>query len=256
MLTEHLLETLRQLRLTGMAHALEQQLTQPATHDELGFEERFALLLEREATYRDNRRVSRLLRAAKLRFAASVHDIDYHHPRGLNKSRMASLVNGDWLHKRQNLLITGPTGCGKSWLASAFGDCACRSGWSVRYFRASRLFEALTLAHGDGSYPKLLDQLAKTDLLILDDLGVSALSHAQRNDWLEVMEDRYGVRSTLVTSQLQVKLWHKAIGEPTLADAILDRLVHNAHRIRLTGESMRKRNAINEQSTDGATDES
>lgn len=239
MLTQKLLELFRSLRLSGMADALERQLTQPATHEGLGFEERLGLLIDAEATARENRRVERLLRAAKLRYGASVHDINYRHPRGLSKSRMASLINGDWLHKHQGLLITGPAGCGKSWLACALGDNACRQGFSVRYFRASRLFKALEIGRGDGSYAKQLAQLARTDLLILDDFALEPLSARSRNDLLEIMEDRYAERSVLVTSQLAVKHWHKAIGDPTLADAILDRLVHNAHRLELKGETMR-----------------
>ncbi len=244
MLTQHILETLRRLKLTGMADAFEQQLAQPGTHAELAFEERLGLLVDREATHRENRRVERLLKAAKLKLKASVHDIDYQHPRGLSKSRMATLANGEWLHHRQNVTLCGPTGCGKSFIACALGDNACRQGFSVRYFRASRLFDALTIAHGDGRYPRVLEQLAKTDLLIIDDFALDTLTHTQRTDFLELMEDRYGTRSSLVTSQLPVRHWHKAIGEPTLADAILDRLIHNAHQLELKGESMRKRHPV------------
>ena len=239
MLTHELIERLRSLRLTGMAEALDRQLTQPATHEELSFEQRLALLVDTEVTARENRRIDRGLRIAKLRYRASVHDIDYRHRRGLKKAHMASLIQGDWLHKHHGLLITGQTGTGKSWLACALGDNACRLGFTVRYFRASRLFKALEIARGDGSYAKQLIALARTDLLILDDFALEPLAARHRNDLLEIMEDRYGERATLVTSQIPVQHWHKAIGEPTLADAILDRLVHNAHRLELDGETMR-----------------
>ncbi len=240
MILQTLLQSLRQLKLFGMANALEGQLTQPTTYADLSFEERLSLLLECETTERDNRRRQRLLKAAKLRIPAHLADIDYQHRRGLHKSQMASLQTGDWIRNQQNLLITGPTGCGKTWIACAMGQMACGLGLSVRYFRLPRLFEALTLGHGDGSYSKTLRQLAKCDLLILDDWGLDKLTLNQRKDWLEIMEDRHGLKSTLVTSQLPITEWHAAIGDPTLADAILDRLVHNAHQLKLKGESMRK----------------
>jgi len=244
MLTEHILQTLRTLRLSGMADAFEQQLAQPATHDELSFEERFGLLLDHEVIDRDNRRVTRLLSTAKLRLKAHAADIDYEHPRGLSKSRLASLLQGHWLTQHQNMLITGSTGTGKSYLACAFGDQACRQGHTTRYFRAPRLFATLTIAHGDGSYARLLANLARTELLIIDDFALQPLTHEQRTDLLEICEDRHGSRSTVITSQLPVNHWHKAIGDATLADAILDRLVHNAHKLALKGESMRKRQGV------------
>ncbi len=246
MLTQQTLETLYRLKLTGMAAAFEQQLQQPATHD-LSFEERFALLVDREATYRESKRLQRLLHRARLRQGqACVEDIDYRHPRGLEKRQMASLVSCDWIRARQNLCITGPTGCGKTWLACALGHQACRQGLSVLYVRASRLFEELRLAHGDGSFARRLSVLSKRDLLILDDWGLKPLQPAERHDLLEIMEDRHANRSTLVTSQLPVEKWHEYLGDPTLADAIMDRLVHNAYKLPLKGESMRKTSSRHE----------
>jgi len=240
MLNNQTLETLRTLRLTGMAEGLEQQLAQPATHEELGFEERLALLVDREHTYRQNNKVTRLLKVAKLKLQAHPEDIDYRHPRGLQKSQFADLLSCQWIHQHHNVLITGPTGCGKTYLGCALATQACRQGLSVRYFRTSRLLEALNIAHGDGRFSKLIGQLAKTDLLVLDDWGLEKMTLGQRNDMLEIMEDRHGSKSTLVTSQLPITQWHKAIGDATLADAILDRLIHNSHKLKLKGESMRK----------------
>jgi len=239
MLHQHTLDQLHALRLTGMAAAFEQQLAQP-TFQELAFEERFALLLDQEILYRDNRRLSRLLKAAKLRVSACVEDIDYRHPRGIDRSFMSTLATCQWVARHQNLAITGPAGSGKTWLACALGHQACRLGLSVRYVRLPRLFEILRIAHGDGSYPRWMNQLAKTDLLILDDWGLQKIAAAQRNDLMEVIEDRYGLRATLIAGQLPTEHWHEYIGEATLADAILDRLLHNAHRLPLKGESLRK----------------
>ena len=240
MLTQNTLDALRQLKLTGMCDALEQQRAQPDTHD-LAFEERLALLIDREVLHRENRRLERLLKAARLRVSACVEDIDYRHPRGLERSRMAGLASCDWIRQSLNLCITGPTGCGKTWLACALGNQACRQGLSVRYLRGPRLFEQLRIAHGDGSYARLMNQLLKTDLLILDDWGLEALKPAHRNDLMEIMDDRHGTHSTMIISQLPTDQWYAAIGDNTLADAILDRLMHNAHRWALKGESMRKR---------------
>jgi DNA replication protein DnaC len=242
MLIQQTREHLHTLRLTGMLQALEEQMEQPAMA-ELSFEERLGILVDREILYRENRRLERLLRAAKLRVGACVEDIDYRHARGLEKPRMASLITLDWVRQSLNLCLTGPTGCGKTWLACALGNEACRRGFSVRYLRLPRLFEMLRIAHGDGSYPKLMNQLLKTDLLILDDWGIQKISAAQRNDLMEVIEDRHGRCSTLIASQLPVEHWHEYIGEATIADAVLDRLLHGAHRLNLTGESMRKTRA-------------
>ena len=240
MLIQQTREHLYTLRLTGLLQALEEQLAQPAMAD-LGFEHRLALLVDREILYRENRRLERLLKIARLRVSACVEDIDYRHARGLEKSRMASLIALDWVRQSLNLCLTGPTGCGKTWLACALAHKACREGYTVQYLRLSRLLRELMIAKGDGRYPKLLANLAKVDVLLLDDWGLMKLSAENRRDLLEVLEDRHGIRSTIATSQLPIEEWHNVIGDPTLADAILDRLVHNAYKINLRGESMRKR---------------
>ncbi len=239
MLINQTLEHLRNLKLTAMAQALEEQMQQPLTFD-LSFEERFSLLVMREITDRENRRLQRLLKIARLKQSACVEDIDYRHPRGLDKSLMATLAGGDWIRRGANVHLTGQTGTGKSWLACALGNQACRMGWSVRYERVPRLLENLRIAHADGSFGKRLAQLAKTDLLILDDFGIKPLARGDRHDLLEIIEDRHGARSTLVTSQLPISLWHEYIGEPTVADAVLDRLLQNAFRMELKGESLRR----------------
>lgn len=237
---QHTLQQLHSLRLAGMADALEQQLNQLNTYEDLGFLERLSMLVNSEATCRDNRKITRLLRQARLRLHAQPADIDYRARRGLHKDTMAQLLQLDWIRHHRNLLIEGPTGTGKTFLACALGQTACEHGLSVRYYRASRFFDALTIAHGDGSFGKLLVQLAKAQLLIIDDWGLDVLTQQQRNDLLEIMEDRHGQGATLITSQLPVTHWHEAIGDPTLADAILDRLLHNSHKMQLKGESMRK----------------
>ena len=240
MLQQQSLKQLRILKLSGMADALELQWNQPQTYDELSFDERIGLLVNQEVTSRENKRLQRLLKAARFKINARLEDVDYTHPRGLKKNQIAALQSGDWINKKHNLVITGSTGCGKTYLACALGHHACCQGYSVRYYRASRLFESLTIAHGDGSYLKLIGQLAKTDVIIIDDWGLEALTLSQRNDLLEIMEDRHGSKSTVITSQLPTTKWHHYIGDATLADAILDRLLHNAHKLHLRGESMRK----------------
>jgi len=240
MLTHPTLDKLHTLRLTGMAQAYAQQLRMPDI-ETLSTEERLGMMVDCEVTERESRRLKTRLKRAKLRHDAAIEDIDYRHPRGLDKSLMTKLATSDWIRQHHNILITGPTGIGKSWLACALGHKACRDGLNVLYSRVPRFFRELTLAKGDGRYLKLMNSLAKTDLLILDDLGTSTLKDEHRRDLLEILDDRYGVQSTVVTSQFPVENWHELIADPTLADAILDRLVHNAYKINLKGDSMRKR---------------
>jgi DNA replication protein DnaC len=240
MLTHPTLEKLQSLKLFGMVKALEEQV-QMADLGELGFEERLGLLVDREVTERQNRKLRTRLKKAKLRLNASLEDIDYRHPRGLDKSLLLRLASCQWIEEHDNVLITGPTGVGKSFLACALAHKACREGYRTLYFRLPRLLQELAMARGDGRYGKILTNLAKTDLLVLDDWGLQALDDNGRRDILEILEDRHKVRSTVVTSQLPLQHWHEAVGDQTLADAILDRLVHNAYKINLKGESMRKK---------------
>ncbi len=239
MLTHPTLEKLQTLKFTGMARALAEQLNMPDI-EELAFEERLGLLVDREMTERENRRLTSRLRRAKLKHNAALEDIDYRHPRGLDKSLLLSLASSKWVREHLNILLTGPTGVGKTWLACALAQKACRDGYSALYQRLPRLLQSLAIAKGDGRYPKLLASLAKIDVLILDDWGLAKLTAENRRDLLEMLEDRHGARSTLATSQKPIEKWHDMIGDPTLADAILDRLVHNAYKINLKGESMRK----------------
>ena len=231
---------LRQLKLTGMANALISQIEQPGTYEDLPFEQRLQLLTDCEQQDRNQRKQQRLLKAAKLKIAANPKDIDYQHPRGLKQSLVASLLQCDWINKYQNLLLTGPCGSGKTYIACALAHAACMKGYRAKYYRLSRLLLELTQTKADGSYSKALQTLARLDVLILDDWGLEPLKAAQRNDVMEIMDDRNGSSSTVIISQLPTDQWYQSIGDNTLADAILDRLMHNAHRIKLKGESMRK----------------
>jgi len=239
MLTHPTMEKLNTLKLTGMVKALTEQ-QQMAEVDSLGFEERLGLLVDREATERENRKLATRLKKAKLRQSASIEDLDFRRSRGMDKTLILSLAACTWIAKGINVLICGPTGVGKSYLACALAHKACLEGYTALYLRLPRLFEELRLAKADGRYGKLMLSYAKTDLLVLDDWGLTPMTDPQRRDLLELMEDRYGLKSTIITSQLPVTAWHEAIGDPTLADAILDRIVHNAHKIEMKGESMRK----------------
>jgi DNA replication protein DnaC len=241
MLHQPTLDKLQELKLVGMLKAYQEQQQTPDCQA-LSFEDRFGMLLDREATERANRRLITRLRFARLRQEACVEDIDFRAPRGLDRSSLLALADCRWIDHHDNCLIVGPTGAGKTYVACALAQKACREGYSVRYLRLPRLFSEFAIAQGDGRYPRLLGSLAKLDLVVLDDWGTAGLTPQQRHDLLEILEDRYQRRSTLVASQLPVSHWHEFIGDPTLADAIMDRLVHNAHPITLKGESMRKRN--------------
>ncbi len=237
---EQIIMQLRQLKLTGMANALLGQIETPGTYQDLPFEQRLQLLADSEAEERLYRKQQRLLRAAKFKIAANAREIDYQQPRGLKQSMIASLLQCDWINKSQNLLITGPCGSGKTYIACALGHTACMKEYSAKYYRLSRLMLELAQTKADGSYTKALKSLAKVDLLILDDWGLEPLKAPQRNDLMEIMDDRHDCSSTVIMSQLPTDQWYQSIGDNTLADAILDRLMHNSHRIKLKGESMRK----------------
>jgi DNA replication protein DnaC len=239
MLMQQTLSQLRNLKLDGMARAFEEQAALTASTS-LSFEDRFGMVVERELAWRDTRRLERLMKAARLKVSmACVEDINWRASRSLDRAQVAALAGGDWLRNAQNLLITGATGCGKTWLACALAHQAARSGFSVLYTRAARLFDELQVAHGDGSFTRRLAQLAKLDLIVIDDFAISPVGAPERNDLLEVLDDRVGTRSTLITSQLPVRAWHTYLDDPTLADAILDRVVHSSHKIELKGKSLR-----------------
>jgi DNA replication protein DnaC len=239
MLNEQTVEKLYAMKLNGMAEAFKEQGQQPNI-TELSFQERFSLLVDRQWTWKENRRMKRLLSNAKLKINGCIEDIDYRAPRGLKKSVILQLAGCEWVPQGHNIIITGPTGVGKTYLACALANRACRMGYTAFYIRIPKLFQDLALARADGSYPKIMKKLTKSKVLILDDLGLTPMSAQERRDLLEVIEDRHGLTSTIVVAQLPIELWHENIRDPTIADAIMDRLVHNAYKINLKGESMRK----------------
>jgi len=245
MLTQQTINKLSVMKLNGMSKGFEEQLSSAAAQG-LSFEERFGMLVDHEQTFRENQRLKRLLKTAKLKANACVEDIDYSHSRGLDRAQMAYLNSSDWIRQGFNLILTGPTGCGKTWIACALGNQACRHGLSVLFQRVPLMLEELQLGHADGSFRKRLMALAKVDLLILDDFGAATLNAQNRGDLLEVIDSRSGGKATAITSQIQVELLHDYLsgGNPTMADAILDRLVSGALRINLKGDSMRKLRAL------------
>lgn len=239
MLNHPSLDNLRVMKLDGMAQAFAEQLELNHSQ-ELSFEERFALLIDRELNYRDNKRLARRLKVAKLRQAATLEDVDYQHPRQLDRSVMQSLASLTWIKDKLNLLISGPTGVGKTFLASSFGHQACRKDFSTYYVQTHKLLAELRIAKADGRYVRLLNKLAKFDLLILDDWGLDNPDDREKRILLDLLDERYQSRSTLIASQFHPNLWHENLASPTLADAILDRVLHNAYRLNLKGDSLRK----------------
>ena len=241
MLNEPMMEKLVAMRLTGIADALKAQQQDPASA-ELGFNERLAMLVEQQWTWRENQALDRRMKAAKLRGNTCIEEIDFRASRGLDRSMIRALAReSNWVSKHENIFVLGPTGVGKSFVASALAQKACRDGYSVFYARAQAIFRDLNLARADGSLRHLLARLGRIDVMVIDDWAMAPMTETERRDFWEICEERYQRRSTILTSQLPISRWHEQIGDPTLADGILDRLVHNAHRIEMKGESMRKR---------------
>jgi DNA replication protein DnaC len=244
MLNQQTINKLHELKLTGMAEAFADQIKQPDM-DSLSFAERFGLIVDRQWTWKENNRMERYLKNARMKLDACVEDIDYKTPRGIDQSVMMSLISCDWVRRHHNIIITGPTGAGKTFLACALTNKACREGFRALYVRSPKFSYQMALAKGDGSYGKTINKLSKAHVLVIDDLGLAPMTDAERRDLLEVVEERHSHASTIVASQLPVENWHEQIGDPTIADAILDRLIHNAHKINLSmkGDSLRKKYA-------------
>jgi len=240
MLNQQTIEKLHSLKLHGLADAFRAQL-ETTEASQLSFEERFALLVDQQWLWKENRALARRLRAAHLKERAVIEDVDYQHPRSLDRKLVRTLCSSDWVRQHQSILLLGPTGIGKSWLACALAQKACRDGFSVLHKRTSELFRELAVAHADGSIGRFLVRLSRIDILLLDDFAMAPLKDAERRDFLEICDDRYQRRSLILTSQMPVAHWHEQIGDPSIADSILDRLIHNAYRIELKGESMRKK---------------
>jgi len=243
MFKQPLLENLTRLRLPGFREGLKEQWGNPH-YAELSFEERLGMLVDLECTRRDNSSRERRTKAARFTLPATIEDLDLSQARGLDRSFILELAQGEWIRRHLNILVLGPTGAGKSYLACALGQAACRHGFSVRYHRTSRLLHEIMLSHADGSFPRLLASLARVPLLILDDWLRDPLTASQARDLLEIVDDRYGRASTLMATQVPVEDWHARFPDPTLGDAILDRLIHNAYRLELRGESMRRSHSV------------
>lgn len=254
MLHEQTMHKLYAMKLNGMAEAYEEQLQQSQMGD-LPFEDRFTMLVERQWIWKENRALTRRLKYAGLKLDACIEDIDYRHPRGLKRSTIEHLATCEWVKYHQNCIVTGPTGAGKTFIGCALAHQACREGYRALYFYVPKLFRELAMAHVDGRITKLLKKIEKAAVLVIDDWGLATLKHHQYRDFLEIMDDRHGSGATLITSQFPTSSWHDLIGDPTVADAILDRLVHNAHKIELTGESMRKKRKRGNEKTNAGEDE-
>jgi DNA replication protein DnaC len=240
MLNQQTMDKLHGMKLHGMADGFRVQL-ETTQNSQLGFEERFALLVDQQWLWKENRALSRRLQSAKLKERGVIEDVDYQHPRGLDRKLMRTLASSEWVTQHLNIVLLGPTGIGKSWLACALAQKACRDGFSVLHKRTPELCRELAIAHADGSLGRMLQKLARVDVLVLDDFAMSPLKDSERRDFLEICDDRYQRRSMILTSQMPVSHWHEQIGDPTVADSILDRLIHNSYRIELAGESLRKK---------------